>query len=159
MVSLFPLHITDCVVFLAYVDADDSLNAGSEPTLPPRMRKLWSHPHQPASESMPEGEIPATIACDGNGMSGHETEFDTETEGEDTADGEYLFTCLHEHMHTHSRSYIDPTFSQTRVKCPLPQCRPRLILRLYPRSRMHMHISEEVRRRLHLLPQERRAGT
>lgn len=108
MISLlFPLHIAECVVFLTHVDvdADGSLNAGSDHILPPRMRKLRSYPHQPALESMPEDVFPASIACDGNGLSGHETEFDTETEGEDTADGEYLFTCLNEYMHAHSRSH------------------------------------------------------
>ncbi|KAL4077408.1 hypothetical protein J3A83DRAFT_1575567 [Scleroderma citrinum] len=67
--------------------------AGTDHVLPPRMRKLWSHPpdHQPElqpgpSGSTPESTSPTLPAYDGSGMSGQETEFDTETEGEDTAD-------------------------------------------------------------------------
>ena len=100
----------------AEVDVDDSPNVGSEHILPPRMRKLWPRPHhpepQPASDNATEGTVPATIVCDGNGMNGQETEFDTETEGEDTADGEDLLM--------HSCSFLDRADTRQMPPPPMP---------------------------------------
>ncbi|KAI6042348.1 hypothetical protein EDC04DRAFT_3088612 [Pisolithus marmoratus] len=77
--------------------AVENVLPGKDHILPPRMRKPWSQ-QRSSTATHAESPVSTTSHWQGQGQGGHEadgtstmeTEFDTETEGEDTADGEYL---------------------------------------------------------------------
>lgn len=111
------------------VDCIDDGLPGEEHVLPPRMRKPWSQQPGPSrSPTITNAESPISTSSHGkaghevDGTSAMETEFDTETEGEDTADDTRQMppppmpasldpTTISSLAHAHSQAFPHPRSS------------------------------------------------
>ncbi|KIO03697.1 hypothetical protein M404DRAFT_614394 [Pisolithus tinctorius Marx 270] len=111
------------------VDCIDDGPPGEEHVLPPRMRKPWSQQPGPSrSPTITNAESPISTSSHGkaghevDGTSAMETEFDTETEGEDTTDDTRQMppppmpasldpTTISSLAHAHSQAFPHPRSS------------------------------------------------
>ncbi|KAG6329408.1 hypothetical protein ID866_9681 [Astraeus odoratus] len=131
-----PVHVVGQPDMDVDVVSLDQSAGGSGHVLPPRMRKSWIQQQQPSSSSNlasvafadNETSVGPGRELNGghydlNGTSGQETEFDTETEGEDMVDGCATWTAYPGRWHRQVQ-YLTPCsfirFLDTRQMPPPP---------------------------------------